>query len=107
MKISIYELLGLIKTGKAPKKIKVTDTIYEFDYELNAYVSDSGYKNYKVLLGGVKNEINLIANAFNKNVFILDDEYIKKQREHKKRLLNKLAKNYGLKVVEDLKDSDD
>ena len=28
MKISIYELLGLVKDGKAPKKIKYNDYIY-------------------------------------------------------------------------------
>lgn len=31
MKISMYELLGLIRDGKAPKKIKVTGNIYDFD----------------------------------------------------------------------------
>ena len=30
MKITIYELLGLIKDGKAPKKIKVYDEIFEY-----------------------------------------------------------------------------
>jgi len=29
MKITIYELLGLIKDGKAPKKIKIDETIFE------------------------------------------------------------------------------
>lgn len=29
MKITIYELLGMIKDGKAPKKIKYKDRIYE------------------------------------------------------------------------------
>ena len=30
MKITLYELLGLIKDGKAPKKIKYDGTIYEY-----------------------------------------------------------------------------
>lgn len=30
MKITIYELLGLVKDGKAPKKIKVRNEIYEY-----------------------------------------------------------------------------
>lgn len=30
MKITIYELLGLVKDGKAPKKIKYDGTIYEY-----------------------------------------------------------------------------
>ena len=30
MKITMYELLGLIKDGKAPKKIKFCGNIYEW-----------------------------------------------------------------------------
>lgn len=30
MKITMYELIGLIKDGKAPKKIKIHKTIYEW-----------------------------------------------------------------------------
>ena len=30
MKITMYELLGLVKDGKAPKKIKVRNEIYEY-----------------------------------------------------------------------------
>lgn len=31
MKITMYELLGLIKEGKAPKKIKFKNEMYEYD----------------------------------------------------------------------------
>ena len=31
MKITIYELLGLVKDGKAPKKIKFRNEIYEYE----------------------------------------------------------------------------
>ena len=31
MKITIYELLGMIKNGKAPKKIKYDNIIFEYD----------------------------------------------------------------------------
>ncbi len=31
MKITMYELLGLVKDGKAPKKIKYKYTLYEYD----------------------------------------------------------------------------
>lgn len=37
MKITIYELLGLIKDGKAPKKIKYEYLIYELTPERNNY----------------------------------------------------------------------
>ena len=39
MKITIYELLGLIKDGKAPKKIKYKNNIYEYDGEIQNYCS--------------------------------------------------------------------
>lgn len=73
MKITIYELLGLVKAGKAPKRIKVTGTIYNFDEEFGFYFTNT--KNGKVALGGKLNEINLIYN-FNSenNVEILEEQ---------------------------------
>lgn len=35
MKITIYELLGLVKDGKAPKKIKYRDNIWEYVSTIN------------------------------------------------------------------------
>lgn len=46
MKITIYELLGLVKDGKAPKKIKYEDEIWECSKE--KYYS---CKNGRILLG--------------------------------------------------------
>lgn len=40
MKITIYELLGLIKNGKAPKKIEYREMIYHICYEYGDYESD-------------------------------------------------------------------
>ncbi len=74
MKITIYELLELIKNGKAPKKIKVTGRIYEFDEELDLYTTIDVYDGLNTCLGGVTGEINLIANAFNDIVEILPEE---------------------------------
>ena len=37
MKITIYELLGLIKDDKAPKKIKYNELIWHFDDGLKDY----------------------------------------------------------------------
>lgn len=39
MKIDIYALLGLVKDGKAPKKIKYKNNIYEYDGETQNYWS--------------------------------------------------------------------
>ena len=40
MKITIYELLGLIKDGKEPKKIKYRQNIFEFIHGLDDYKPD-------------------------------------------------------------------
>ena len=59
MKITIYELLGLIKDGKAPKKIRVygeiSEDIFTFNKNADVYYDDDcntlGYKyNLEVML---------------------------------------------------------
>lgn len=79
MKITLYELLGLIKDKKAPKKIKVTGNVYDFDEGYDFYYTKSKKGNYCVALGGYESEINLISNAFNEIVEIIEeDKEIKK-----------------------------
>lgn len=48
MKITMYELLGMIKDGKAPKIIKYKDTLYEYDSGNEFYFNDgwSLYRNF-------------------------------------------------------------
>lgn len=40
--ITIYNLLGLIKDDKAPKKIKYSNTIYEYEYLDKEYQDKDG-----------------------------------------------------------------
>lgn len=40
MKITMYELLGMVKDGKAPKLIKYKDYIYSWDSDYQDYVCD-------------------------------------------------------------------
>lgn len=47
MKITIYELLGLIKDGKAPKKIKYDDLIWILREEFNDYFDEEDYLFFK------------------------------------------------------------
>lgn len=49
MKITIYELLGLVKDGKAPKKIKCDDKTYEYDEDDEFYYCD-GVSLYRELV---------------------------------------------------------
>ena len=49
MKITIYELLGLVKDGKAPKKIKYGNIKLEYDEDFTDYYKycDKGFFEYK------------------------------------------------------------
>ena len=109
--ITMYELLGMVKDGKAPKKIKVTGRIYEYDEIYDFYYTKSNKTNCMVSLGGMEDEINLIANAFNENVEILDEKEfidIEEFEEHKlintrdilelEMFINKINADYNYKI---------
>lgn len=64
--ITIYELLGLVKDGKAPKKIKFNGRIYEFESEFNDYYND--------MHSLLENEIKVITKYFNDKVEIIEEE---------------------------------
>lgn len=64
MKITIYELLGLVKDGKAPKTIKSEGHYYNYDELEKDYYEGMGY-DYEYLLAntsvkGLDNEIEII-----------------------------------------------
>ena len=48
MKITIYELLGMIKDGKAPKRFKYDISEWVYNYESSAYWNGRGveFENY-------------------------------------------------------------
>lgn len=63
MKITIYELLGLVKDGKAPKKIKYEYSIYELTPERNDYYCKNAmrwFTNEINSLGVLNEEIEII-----------------------------------------------
>lgn len=64
--ISIYELLGMAKDGKAPKKIKYEYLIYELTPERNNYYCKNEMRWFT-------NEINSLG-VLNDEVEILDEE---------------------------------
>lgn len=53
MKITIYELIGLVKDGKAPKKIKFNYSSYEYKwsnaYQEKCYVNGNNYRLWENL----------------------------------------------------------
>ena len=70
--ISVYELLGLIKDSKAPKKIKYNNRIYEFKEleEGTGYVYES-----EIVKIWLSNEIEFdISRCLNEKVEILEEE---------------------------------
>lgn len=109
MKITFYELLGLIKEGKAPKKIKYDRHIYE--YEQNSLVLDD-FNYYSITNGFLYNEIDF-ENYLNDEVEIIEEEKeIEKIKElpiklfHNKQkiLANKL--NELIDVINDMRDEE-
>lgn len=69
--ITIYELLGLIKDGQAPKKIKYYDRIFEYEYQLKDYY----YESYSLFEDGIE----IISDSLNDKVEIIEeDKKIKK-----------------------------
>lgn len=73
--ITIYELLGLIKDGKAPKKIKYKDYLWEFEKQFNDYYN---YERY--LIGDEINYWDDIKLFLNEKVEIID--YIKEKESY-------------------------
>lgn len=65
--ITIYELLGLVKDGKAPKRIKYKDYLWEFEKQFNDY-----YNYEKYLIGDEINYWDDIKLFLNEKVEIID-----------------------------------
>lgn len=94
MKITIYELLGLIKDGKAPKKIRVygevTDDIFTFNKNVDVYYDDDcntlGYKyNLEVMLDS---EIEIIEEVEDKEYEDIEEIIINSCGNIEKKLID-------------------
>lgn len=82
MKITIYELLGLVKDGKAPKKIKYEDEIYEYKNNI-----ENGFIDYV----GIEKETNVkfylssyIGNNYINDIFTDEIEIIEEPKKIEK-----------------------
>lgn len=61
MKITIYELLGLVKDDKAPNKIKYINSIWEYDKETKDYFHDDLWLIYSMNSRGlIEREVEII-----------------------------------------------
>ena len=60
MKITIYELLGLIKDGKAPKKIKYENREY-YLYDNKSYISTDKTRFFdRIYFGDLNTEVEIL-----------------------------------------------
>lgn len=82
MKITIYELIGLVKDGKAPKKIKFNYSIYEYKwsnaYQEKCYVNGNNYRLWENLNlnSNLNDEVEIIVEPKKiKNIKSYGDEF--------------------------------
>lgn len=99
MKITIYELLGLIKDGKAPKKIKLRNEIYEYKNNI-----ENGFIDYV----GTEKETNIefylssyIGNNYISDIFTNEVEIIEEPKK-----IEKLP-YYSLEKIQKSKNKDE
>lgn len=71
MKITVYELLGLIKDGKAPNKIKYNENIYYYDKGFMNYSCDLNDGDTLYLL---EDTIEYLVMQFNYEVEIIEED---------------------------------
>lgn len=64
MKITMYELLGLVKDGKAPKKVRYRYSYlykdFKFDGETSNYISDKDFLFGEDITAMLNNEVEIL-----------------------------------------------
>ena len=81
MKLTIYELLGMVKDDKElPKKIKVLDVIYEFDDHYGDYYNEP--LNRYLFVYMTSEEEWKLAFFLNREVEIIEEKKIPKKIEY-------------------------
>ena len=104
MKTTIYELLGLVKDGKAPKKIKALGDIYTLNDTVSLYYDKDGEELFEV--------INL-CKCLNDEVEILEEEptisklYINNELQYDLKEEKKIPKKLPLIVNTEVNYPDD
>ena len=94
MKITIYELLGLIKDRKAPEKIRYDGTIYEYSENDDFYywAGLSLYREFATNGNCLDNEVEIIEED-KKMDFEKIEELTCNEYDFKTRTINSLIKN--------------
>ena len=88
MKITIYELLGLVKDGKAPKEIKYKNFVYGWVQKYKTYTRyDITGKDLYITTNNLSDEVEIITESKkiekckNYNYFLEIDDYIEHLRD--------------------------
>lgn len=114
MKITIYELIGLVKDGKAPEKIRYNNEIWKYDDELKTYDNDDYDSD---LLEKLFYE-SCISNFINNEVEIIEEpkkieyeqieELTCNEYDFEKKTINSLIKNQRKLIdeINNLKEND-
>lgn len=65
-KITLYNLLGLVKDGQAPKKIKYNEHLWFYNDENSVYINEKGmeFEDYmeNALIDSLNDEVEILAN---------------------------------------------
>lgn len=114
MKITIYELLALVKDGKAPEKIKFRNEIYEYESRIEDnfmdYVGIEKETNTKFYLSSHIGD-NYISDIFTDEVEIIEEdkkieyeqieELTCNEYDFEKKTINLLIKNQ-MKLIDEI-----
>lgn len=94
MKITMYELLGLVKDGKAPKKIKYDGTIYEYNERVDFYYwkESSLYREFATNGNCLDKEVEIIEEP-KKIEYEKIEELSCNDYDFEKKTINSLIKN--------------
>lgn len=101
MKITIYELLGLVKDGKAPKKIRYDGTIYEYSENDDFYYWKglSLYREFATNGNCLDNEVEIIEEP--KKIDKINIEYFDDERYTPEKRLD-VCMNYINTLVDEI-----
>lgn len=72
--ITIYELIGLIKDNKAPKKIKYNNVVFTFDEKTKIYANDKDNQNWNFLYERHGESIDFVNDFLKVKLEILPEE---------------------------------
>lgn len=107
MKITIYELIGLIKDGKAPKKIRYNNEFWKYDDGFKIYDNDDYGKDlleklfYELyILDFINNEVEIIEED-KKIDFESIEELTCNEYDFESKTINSLIKNQR-KLIEEI-----